>query len=372
MITPRDIVLHIAEYLPRISDLFCDTLDIDTAVISGNYTITVTTSTAHGLVPGSPIIFTGGKTQNVISTAEDDVPDETVLIEFSDVHDFTTPNTAIGTEPLLCTGFNEAEWNTTLEIVDVPTDQSVIVNYPPGATGPPTFTTAIGYEERPLSIFGTQSVAAVPSTTQFTVLLDSTSVPGLPNGAILNATATTGIRCAAVDSVDRADKIYAKQSGNKLWLFVIMTDLDISKDRHTYNDGIASFSSQDTMRLRALQNFSTVVYFRSADKISGATAQELAYGTIFLDLLQVLYGFSGFTKDTDASEFATVVAGHGAGTSNVAYYTEVYDWQCPVDISFDNGFNFYEDVAFRHLDGSFGMFTTDNLEQLTLAFDIDP
>lgn len=375
MITPRDIVLHLAEYLPRVTDFFSDNIDISKAVVNSGNVITVDTVSAHGLVSGSPILFVGGKTQNTIASIADEDPGETALIEFSDVHDFTTPNAVIKTEPLPCVGFNELEWNVTLAIIDVPTDKTVIVRYPSGATGIPTFTPgdAIGYEERPLSVLGTQSVSSAPTTTQFVVTLDSGKVPSIPDGEILDLWATTGVRVAAADNIDRADEIYSKQpESNDLWAFVIMNDVDVSKDRHTLNDSVASFSHQDEMRLRVLQNFSVVVFFRSADKISGATAQELAYGQVYIDLLNVLYGFGGFATDRDGSDFVTVTNGHGAGTSNVAYYTEVYDWQTPVDITVSNGFNFYDDVAFRKLNASWGMFTADNEEKLTLAINLEP
>ena len=375
MITPRDIVLHLAEYLPRITDLFSDSISISQAVVSSGHTITVDTTSAHGLIVGSPVLFIGGKTANTIASIVDEVADETALIEFDDVHDFTTPNETIQTEPLPCVGFDQSEWNVTLDIIDVPTDKEVIVRYPSGATGIPTFTPgdAIGYEERPLSIFGTQEVSSIPTTTQFVVTLDSTKVPALPDGEILNLSATTSVRIAAADNVERADAIYTEQvATDDLWAFVIMTDTDVSKDRHTVNDSIASFTHQNEMRLKVLQNFSVVVYFKSADHISGATAQEIAHGTVYRDLLRVLYGFGGFATDEDGSDYVTVTVGHGAGTSNVAYYTEVYDWQTPVDITVDNGFNFYEDVAFRKLNASWGMFTADNEEKLTLAINLEP
>jgi hypothetical protein len=372
MITPSDIVNHLAEYLPRISDKFSDSIAVDSATISDDRTVTVNTTSEHGLSVSDPLLFVGGQTSISISAVTEETEDETALIEFSTVHDFTTPNETIGTEPLPCVGFNESEWNTTLEIVDVPTDQSVVVNFPTGATGIPTFTTAIGYEERPLSIFGTQSVATAPTTTQFTVEL-SADVPALPDGDIINLSVTTGARIAAADTIQRAEEIYSKvPEKDDLWAFVIMLDADVSKDRHTLNDSIGSFTHQDEMRLRVLNNFSVVVFFRTSANISGATAQELAYGEVYTDLLQVLYGFGGFAISENNSQFVTVSAGHGVGVSNSAYYTHVYDWQVPVDITVDNGFNFYEDVALRQINGNFPMFDVDETEKLTIAITVEP
>jgi hypothetical protein len=372
MIKPSDIVNHLAEYLPRISDKFSDSIAVDSATISGDRTVTVNTTSAHGLSVADPLLFVGGQTSISISTVTEETEDETALIEFSTVHDFTTPNETIGTEPLPCVGFNESEWNTTLEIVDVPTDQSVVVNFPTGATGIPTFTTANGYEERPLSIFGTQSVATAPTTTQFTVEL-SADVPILPDGDIINLSVTTGARIAAADTIQRAEEIYSKVPENDdLWAFVIMLDADASKDRHTLNDSTGSFTHQDEMRLLILNNFAIVVFFRSATNISGATAQELAYGEIYTDLLQVLYGFGGFASDSDGSRFVTVTNGHGRANSNTAYYAHMYEWQTPIQITVDNGFNFYEDVALRQINGNFPMFEPYETEKLTIAITVEP
>lgn len=368
MITPSDIVNHLAEYLPRISDKFSDSIAVDSATISGGRTVTVNTTSAHGLSVSDPLMFVGGQTSIPISTVTEETEDETALIEFSTVHDFTTPNATIETESLPCVGFNESEWNTTLEIIEAPTDQSVVVNFPTGATGIPTFTTAKGYEERPLSIFGTQSVATTPTPTQFTVEL-STDIPVLPTGDIINLSVTIGARIAAADTIERAEEIYSEVATNDdLWAFVIMMDADVSKDRHTLNDSIACFAHQNEMRLRILNNFAVVVFFRTSDSLSGVTAQELAYGEVYTDLLQVLYGFGGFAVDEDNSFLVTVTAGHNRGIANTSYYTQVYEWQVPIDITVDNGFNFYDDVALRQIDGNFPMFDVDETEKLTIAF----
>ena len=372
MIKPSDIVNHLAEYLPRISDKFSDSLVISSATISDGRTISCVTPTDHDFSVSDPIMLIGGQTPNNISSVALDVADTTLLIEFASVHDFTEPNDTIGTESLTCSGFNESEWNTTLSITEVPTDQSVIVTFPTGATGIPTFTTATGYEERPLSIFGTQAIATVPTTTTFTIEL-STDVPELPAGDIINLSATVGARIAAADTIKRAEEIYTKVAANDdLWAFVIMLDADVSKDRHTLNDSVASFTHQNEMRLRTLNNFSVVVFFRTANSVSGVTAQELAYGEVYVDLLSVLYGFGGFATDDDNSSFVTVSAGHGVGISNTSYYTHVYDWQIPVDITIDNGFRFYQDVAARNIDVSFGLPTADNDEKLTIAISLEP
>jgi len=375
MITPSDIVNHLAEYLPRATSLFSETLDVSSVTIASNI-LTINTTTAHGLTVGKTILIDSGQTPNTIASAAIEVADTSVRLTFNDEHDFTSPNTTIVSESLPCVGFNEAEWNTTLTITAVPTTTTVIVNFPSGATGAPTFTpgNAIGYEERPLSIFGLQQVGTTPTTTQFTVTLSS-DVPDIPDGTLTGITTiTTSTRVAAADNIDRADAIYTKYSGTgtELWAFVIFNDMDVSKDRHVLNDGVATYTYQDEMRLRLLQNFSVVVFFRSADKISGATAQELSYGTIFNSLINVLFGYGGFSKTGDGSDFVPVPVGHGAGRSDTAVYTHVYDWQLPVDITIENGFTYYNDTAFRRIEGNYGMFTTDNNEKLTLAFDLDP
>lgn len=386
MITPSDIVFHLAEYLPRLTDLFSDNIGITTVVSSGGYTLTCDTATAHGLSTSSPIYFKSGKTPNTIASVTEgaifpiqfpvtfDIAENLLTIEFQDVHDFTTPNARIEVEPLPCVGFNEAVWNVTLDIVSVLSDTVVVVEFPTGATTRPTFTAgaAIGYEERPLSIYGLQTVTSA-TTTQFIVALDSVNVPPIPDGTLIDVTATTAVRVAAVDNVTRADEIYTKMPDtDDLWAFVIMNDTDVSKDRHTLNDSTASFTHQNEMRLKMLQNFSIVVYFRTAASISGATAQELAYGDVLKALLKSLYGYSGFNDSDDVSDYVAVITGHGEGSSNVAYYTHVYEWQVPVDVNFTSGFQFYDDEAFRSISGTFGMFETDNEEQLTLAITLDP
>ena len=368
MITPQMVVNHIAEYLPRINSSFCDNINLASVVCSGGDTLTCTTSTAHGFSVNDAVMFTGGKTpNNIVSVAE---YGDNVLFELENEHDFTTPNNVIKSEPFPCVGFNESAWNTTLSIVEVPSKTSVVVEYPLGISVIPTFLNAIGYEERPLSIFGAQTITDVGSTTEFTVTLSN--VPPIPNGIFVDVVANSGARVVAVDNFERANAIYADGNDGDLWLFVIMTDLDVSKDRNSFSDAVATFNIGGEMRLRMLQHFSTVVYFGTTDAISGASAQQLAYGDLFRDLLKVLYGFAGLSSEKDESDFATVFAGHGTGVSNTSYYTQVYDWETPLDITVNSGFDMYEDVAFRNLVLDFGMFTSDNEERLTIAVELEP
>jgi len=360
LLTPNDIVDHLGTYLHRATDLFADTIAVSSAEVGVDNVVTIVTASAHGLSVGSTFSVSAASVTIPI-TGFSSGRFETTLD-----HDLTEPKLVNDLTTITLSGFTDSAWNGDFEIDQIPNRYLFSVtneNSDPTLNGNEKLTV-----NRSISVFGINTVDSIVSPTSFT--FTAINAPDMETAEIDGMELVTKARVTAAANFDRADEMYTKYSDEKLWLFVIMTDADVSKDRHSINDSVATFSQQDEMRLRLLQNFSFVVFFPSSSELSGYAVQQLAYGEVFEALLNVMYGFGGFAKAEDGSNFVAVTTGHGVGQYTPAYYTQVYDWQLPVDIT-ANGWNFFSSVAFRNIEGTLPMNTSDNLEKLTLSINLD-
>jgi len=362
MITPNDIVTHLQTYLPAFSDLFSDKL---TATATANGTIITVTATAHGLSVGASITVAGGTFENSIASVVDN-GDGSLRFTTNFDHDLTEPK-AVNDPTALTLGGIDGTWNGEHTIVSVPNRRTFEIDFPTGITVLPVITTAVLIEDRNAGIIGIQEVATVPTADTFTFIVSD--VPNFPTGTVQNITVVTGIRVAGAADINRAESFYTEHSTNKAWLFVIMNDVDVSKDRHAENDSIATFTRQNLGKQTILQNFSTVVLLPTDTDSAGFEAQNKAYGDIYRALVSTLFGFFFDDPDT-ATEYLTVNNGHGVGRYNTAFYSHVYDWQVPMVIDFENGFLLQPHVAFRDIVSTWDLFN-DPEAQLLLNVDLD-
>lgn len=341
-LTPNDVVFHLQKYLPAVSSRFSTSL-AGTATALGS-TVTVS-SIGHGLLVNDQFVVTAGVFSNLLVSVVDN-GDDTVRFETDQEHDLTEPQQFADPTQLTLSGFGNV-WDGAHDIVAVPNRKFFEIAFPTGETVPPVLGTGLLDEPRSAGILGDQTVATVPNVDTFTFVV--TDVPSLPTGVIQGFGAVSLLRIFGAADFERAKDFYNKQTDGDYALFVIMTDVVVSKDRNTSNDAIGAFAAQNFQKQTNLNNFSTVVFIPTKDDIAGNAAQQAAYDEIYKALLRVLYGFQFEDADT-ALTYVTVSAGHGAGEYNTAYYVHVYDWQRPDVISADQGFNFEPDVAFRDID----------------------
>lgn len=364
MFNPNDIVLHLQQHIPAFTNLFHSEIAA-TASASGN-TVTFT-ATGHGLAVGSLIILAGGRTRNTI-TAGTINADGTTTFETAQDHDQTRPKQSGDQQNLTIADLPESAWNGDFKIVDVPNRRTFEIDTPAGQTTLPTFGNGVLVENNPF-LAGLQTVATVPDANSFTITV---SGPALPTGTIQDLRVITASpRVFGAANIDKALSSYSKDDATNInpTLYVIIDDTDVSKDRHTLNDGLAGFFTSNLQKQILIQSFSVVAVFPTADQTRGFSAVVQAYTETFRALLSCLYGFE--FDDPDAQQrYTTVCAGHGPGVDANAYYTHVYEWQIPSIITFDNGANLEPDVAFRDVDLSLRL-EQDDIDALTANIDLD-
>lgn len=359
MITGSDVVRHLKTYLPIFTDEFTSNLTVVSAsVASGN--IVAIEVTDHNLSVGNNLVISGGTLRNPLSSAVLD--GSTVKFTTKYEHDFIKPSKLFDDQTLTLDGFGSV-WDDTFDIIDVPNRMNFNVNLPTGETlAPAVNETQYVIEER--GINGVHAVATTPTDDTFTVVLSD--IPQLPIGPVDDLSIITGFRICQASDFKRAQAIYTKQTSP--YLFVIMTDTDISKDSHTFNDGIASFTAQDTNLLRLINNFSTTVFIPTDDDLSGGDAKDLCQSTLFIALLKSLFGVNDFIDSP--IKYSAVPAGSGPTEYNTAYYAHVYDWQVPSLITYEDGFLQQPDVAFRDIEQTLKLFADDYAE-MTVNINLD-
>ncbi len=368
MITPEDVVLHLGTYLPRVTDLFSITRTVTSAEVLSADTIQIVSSN-HGLSVSDAIAISGGLVHTPITISQ---LEGTTQVKFTTNidHDFTSPSVPPNFEVTATFAeFTNSLYNTIQTIQNVPNRRNLIIDLPSGETVAPTLNgNEYVIEDRNLGIKGFHTVTSVIDTNTFTVQI--LGIPDLPINPITNLTMLTNVRVTAAADIERARKIYTKQTTNSTWIFVIMGTVDISKDRHTLNDATAGFTAQDFQVLRFLQNFSTVVFVPTQDDVSGSAAQNLIYNDIFRDLNKVLFGY-GFNDPDSVIPYVTVTDGHGPNSPyKTAWYEQVFNWQLPFATNFEAGFDQQPDVAFRDINSTWDN-NSDTAAQLILNIDLD-
>lgn len=363
MIEPNDIVLHLQSYLPAFSTLFSNQLTA-TATVSGA-TVTVA-SVAHGLSVGNTFVAAGGNFENAIASVVDN-GDGTLRFETTDEHDLTEAKLFNDPTTLVLDGIG-APWDGAHVITAIPNRQFFEIAFPVGETVPPSIVSAVLVEDRAAGIIGLQTVDTVPDDDTFT--FEVANVPDFPTGAIQNLTITSTVRIAGAENIERAERFYTGQATNVAWLFVIMTDADVSKDRNSLNDGVATYTAQNFGKQTILQNFSLVAVLPTDDgDQAGQLAANKFYGEIYRALVSTMYGFAFNDIDT-AIRYKAVTNGHGPGRHTTAYSMHVYDWQVPTVISFENGFLLEPDVAFRDITSTW-FNNSDEEAEMDLNIDLD-
>jgi hypothetical protein len=108
-----------------------------------------------------------------------------------------------------------------------------------------------------------------------------TTTPNSP--AIGTMVLHKSIRIAGAASTTRALRLYTEERNNRLWAYVTLDDVSISKDRRTVTDATATLAPGDDFRLTALRPFSVVIV-TPYNSIAGRPERDL-----MLDVERFLY-----------------------------------------------------------------------------------
>ena len=228
----QDIILQLGNKLPTIIDDFSTNQTILSIVPSGSDAL-ATTDAAHNLVIGQGVVITGADSPIAITTLTRN--GIVGSAEFASDHDYTFNTGADLIKNVIIDDATEAEFNGTFKILSVPNRRNITFLMDDSgatvATGSPIGLNSGSYFA---SYNGTFQVVSIPSSDQFIYTpvepktLDATGAMSVRHS----------IRVSGALTVDRALTSYTAQEADDLWLFVVLDDVNASRNRNIVSDAV--------------------------------------------------------------------------------------------------------------------------------------
>lgn len=341
MAKASDIIARLKTIVPKLTNLFSDTVSISSLTRVGG-TVTAVTATAHGLTTGNYINIAGAQAPVQITTltSANGIASATT----SAPHDLTKAPDEPYTPPIKVQGADQSEYNgSALTLLSVPNRYSFTYQISGTPVSPATGNTLL-FDGRERGYNGKKQIAVVDATT-FTYAISE--VPLSP--AIGTITAQLKTRISGGITLDRCIQAYSAQiSATKLWAFVVLGDVTSNKDRQVFSDASYSPTPGIQFQQRIFQPFHIFVVVKAVDEIAGRSVRDLMedVAPIFYKTL-LKFGFpTGLEND---NPFLTSFAGHSYQEYAEAYYVHAFSFLTQCDITEDD-VSTVENVAFRDLD----------------------
>jgi hypothetical protein len=350
MFSSSVILRHLQTYLPRLTTRFSTVRSCTGTIIAGVPQVLRITLASHGYLNGATISVINAKIDNGIASVTEYEDDDGVnILKFvtTEEHDLT-----LGYEDNLTDGeielrgFTDAGLNGYHELYGVSNKTTFEIAY---ATLPTLNGNEVLRENWEAGINDVYTISNVTTTTFDITLTDK---PTFDPGPLPQVNISSGFRMDVVASFERAEQKYTKQTGNNLFLYVIMGDCLTSKDIHVDSDSFQLNTASTDMRQRLINTFNITVFWNTKDDIGGGLAVKEAWDDIFIAVLGCLQGKSFETFDK--SNFVTSFKSHGQAGYNLAYYAHGYEFEYVYDITLEESFltSFMNTRALRRIDFS--------------------
>lgn len=345
-----DIINQLRGVIPKYTNYFSDVLSVSSVSATGGVA-TIVTSSAHGLIGGENIVLKDVLTQTFINVMTQNGLVFTVTTTTD--HDLTYgwPDH----EYVTLSGFNQTEWNGLFYLLSVPNRRTFTIRssnvIPGGLQFPLLFPwvwndfngTECLLENRIDGINGRYSVTVIdPVTIQIT--------GDFEDGEYIGGSITCAHRISGAVTEERAIEQYTNQPLDDFWMFVVMTDANVSKDRETYSDATATKPNGNDMRMRLIDGFSLFIIANVTQDITAINALDVCRHDIFLPILKSLNGVrftSGLTYEND---FKSIMTGHSVFGYDRAVFVYRYDFELVMDLTNDDTVAPEDTRAFRDID----------------------
>jgi hypothetical protein len=353
-----DVVNQLRLILPKYTDRFSGTLNVSSITASGE-TVTVVTTGAHGLVTGQLVTVNDVTTQTPI----DGYSKDGLVFTFTTGadHDLTYGWSDHTTVSL--TGFTDVAWNSNFTLVDVPNRRSFKVqstNSDPVLNG----------SEKLLEIRidgpnGAYSITVI-NTTTFTL-----TAAGVADGSYTGGKLSPSARVAGTVDIERAIEQYTEQGVTDLWGFVAMHDGEVSKDRSTNSDAVATPTTGTAMRLRLIDGFTFFIVVNTSEDIAAQTAVDICRHELLTPILKSVYGARFTTGLSGLTDFRTILTGHAFVSYNQAVYVHAYTFEMSMDITESDAVEPADTRAYHDTDFAQSILGSDDMT-VTINHDDEP
>ena len=347
--SPGAIQDHLFEYLPKFSNLFTDEVNVSAVIVDVPPKILRITSNNHGFMTGNRIRLINSLLDNGING----------VVEFSDAFRFTTNvphDLTLGYTDNLedgkieMQGFTDVNFNGFFDLVAVPSSTTFEIDKN-SLTLPVLNGNEVLRENREVGINSILTISNVVDADIFEVSLDG--FPDFDTKPVITPSIITGYRIGIAVDVDRAEGIYTKLGNNKLWAYIIMDDVNASKDRNNETDAVRTDTPQNEQRIKNVGAFNIIVFIPTTDQLSAQDALELSYIEIYESMLAVMAGVNFLVFGN--SSYVTTLTSHGIVDYKNSYYMHMYSFENvyePINEDTFSGKNI-NSVAFRRINISF-------------------
>lgn len=331
----EEIIQQLRRTLPFITDNFTDNKSISSLTRSGS-TVTAVSTTPHGLITNDYVFIKGA--YNPVSISSAVRTGTNVLCATSTEHDLTERFNS----EVIISGFNEAEYNGTKNLVTVTDRNTFTYEVQSGLSNQPTGS---GILNEDLSVAflngvnfgynGYKQITKVNDTT-FTYSIDNT--PNSPaTGTIL---AAINPRVSGAISLDVAKASYEKQTTGDLWAFVVIDDGVAGRDRHQDSDASyvgerTNFYIQDY-----IQPFSVYIFTPCKDEYSARASRDLMV-TVRANLYKSLLTYKANTGFKDETRYSITAISDNFTEYNNSYYIHRFQFEMVSTVLIDDVFRRY-------------------------------
>jgi hypothetical protein len=338
-----DVIAQLRAVLPKVTDSFSEVLSVASLTRSGT-TVTCVTSSDHGLTTGATVNIVGAQSPIPISSLT--FADGIATAITATAHDLTELfENGVGNDNpnVTVSGATESEYNGSNPLLSVPnrTTFTYTVTGSPStpATGSPTLL-----EQFNTGYNGVQTITVTNATT-FTY--EITQTPGSPAQGTIQA--HKSVRISGAVSVERLQESYTKKDPDKLWAFVVLGDVAISKDRHVENDASGMQGAGTDYRQRMITPFSVFVFVPTNKQLSSRAARDSMEDVrvyLYKSLLRVQFDSSL----QSITQYGTTADGDGFFDYNGAVYIHQFLFESVADIIYNDTVDPSDNVAFRNVE----------------------
>lgn len=336
---PDNIMFHLRKTIPNFINIFNDEIDIDAEIIDGSpQKLKVTASNDFEL--GQKVQFTNSLIDNGIN----DVSLSVGILRFTvnSAHDLTENYSTIELR-----GFTDDQFNGYFDLKYVMNEYifEIELDALPVLSGSEVL--------RENWSNGLNDIFEIKTITSSGFEVEIIGKPEYDILPIPQIKTVTGYRMEVVDDYKRLEEIYTKQPPEKISLFLIMNDVNVSKDRNLTSDAIRQDTEQNDQRILNIGRFTIVVIIPTANKLTSAAAINLCYVEIYEALIKSISGMR-FIEDNSTGYFSNLIA-HGSTIYNRAYYGHAFDFEQPFDYNWESTYREFGSIsrALRRINISF-------------------
>lgn len=343
--SPNNILNHLYEYIPRLSDRFSDNALVSAQILAGTPQILRVTDNAHGLIAGDLVVLFDGKINNPIVNVEFFSGDNILRFTTQGNHDLTQGYTV----EVQLSGFTNPALNGTFPLIAVPNRNTFEIE---GTALPTLNGNEVLTESRELGIDGLFTISNVVDVNTYDISLDGRPEFTIQTVPVLKR--AKDFRMGVSVDARRAEALYTKQADkDHLWMFVIMGDATASKNRDLTSDANQTNTPGSSSRILLVNTFSLVVFYPTETETAAAIATDLSWNEILKLMLASTSGIK--FEDFGNTNYITTLLDHGTSIYTNAYYSHAYTFEYNYQITQEQQFltQFIESAAFRDIATSF-------------------